>query len=180
MRVGLERGAVELYEYDPGWQDLFEQEKKELLRAFPDRILEIEHIGSTSIPGMVAKPIIDMNVAVASLDDVADFIEKLPDLGYEYMPERRFNDRHFFPKGSRKRRTHHVNLVEITSVTGWADMLLFRDYLRSHCDAREAYTDLKQDLAGRYANDRDKYTKAKSEFVQKILEHAKTARVSGF
>lgn len=171
--LGLTRGQVKLVPYDPEWKGLFEEEKELLLKHFGDKIIAIEHIGSTAIPGMSAKPIIDMNVAVSSLDDIDVFIQELPKLGYEYIPERRFTDRQFFPKGPAENRTHHLNLVEITSETGWRNQLLFRDYLINHPEAREAYQQLKQDLAEKYADNRDKYTERKGAFVMAIIEKVK-------
>lgn len=170
MTLGLQRGTVRLEEYNPEWADLFEQEKKLLLETFGDRIIAVEHIGSTAIPGIPAKPIIDINVAIPSLDDIDDFITELEKLGYEYIPERRFSDRQFFPKGPSEKRTHHLNLVEITSETGWKNQLLFRDYLRTHSDIRDEYATLKRELAEKYAENRDEYTERKSDFVMRIIE----------
>lgn len=171
--LGLERGKVRLEEYNPEWPDLFEKEKRLLLDTFGDRIIAIEHIGSTAIPGIPAKPIIDLNVAVPSLNVIDDFIVKLQELGYEYIPERRFADRQFFPKGPSEKRTHHLNLVEITSQTGWINQLLFRDYLRAHTDIRDKYAILKRRLAKKYADNRDEYTEQKSDFVISIIEKGK-------
>lgn len=171
--LGLQRGTVRLEEFNPEWSNLFEQEKELLLKTFGDRILAIEHIGSTAIPELPAKPIIDINVAVPSLNDIDDFILKLQKLGYEYIPERRFSDRQFFPKGPSEKRTHHLNLVEITSETGWKNQLLFRDYLRNHDDVRNEYRKLKEELAEKYANNRDEYTERKSKFVLSVIEKAK-------
>jgi GrpB-like predicted nucleotidyltransferase (UPF0157 family) len=170
--LGVPRGTVILKDYDPEWRDLFEQEKELLEKTFGTRILAIEHIGSTAIPGIPAKPIIDINVAVSSLDDIDDFIVGLQKLGYEYIPERRFPDRQFFPKGPAELRTHHLNLVELDSETGWRNELLFRDYLRSHEDARSKYADVKRKLAALYANDRDEYTEQKGEFIMGIIKEA--------
>lgn len=89
---------VELFPYNNQWPDLFEEEKERLIARFGKKIIAIEHIGSASIPGMLAKPIIDMNVAVASLDDTGMFIQELPRMGYEYMLNRRFHDRYFSQK----------------------------------------------------------------------------------
>ena len=151
----------------------FEKEKKLLLDTFSDRIVAIEHIGSTAIPGIPAKPIIDINVAVSSLDDIDDFIETLPSLGYEHIPERRYADRQFFPKGPSESRTHHLNLVELDSPTAWTNQILFRDYLRNSESARNEYTELKRLLAKQYADKREEYTERKSEFVMRIIEEAK-------
>jgi|SRR3989344_1891384 len=171
--LGLERGKVRLVSHNPKWAELFEQEKSLLLKTFGDRILAIEHIGSTAIPGLPAKPIIDINVAISSLKDIGIFIKELPKLGYEYIPERMFADRKFFPKGPAEERTHHLNLVEITSETEWKDKLLFRDYLRIHQEAREIYSKVKQGLADKHPDNREEYRKQRSVFVDSIIKRAK-------
>lgn len=171
--IGLKRGTVRLVKYNPKWIDLFRKEKDILLSQFSSKIMAIEHIGSTAIPGLPAKPIIDINVAVESLDNIDMFVSRLPALGYEYIPERRFSDRQFFPKGSPENRTHHLNIVEITSETGWENPLLFRDFLRKHDDIRKKYADLKVELATNYYNNREEYTKRKGDFVMKIINKAK-------
>lgn len=162
--------------YDSDWKKEFEAEKKRLLNVFGKRILAIEHIGSTAIPGMLSKPIIDMNVAVKSLNDIDDFIRELPKLGYEYIPERRYSDRQFFPKGPESRRTYHLNLAEMTSSTAWKEPLLFRDYMKRNKKDRDAYIALKQDLAKKYKNNRDEYTERKSAFVNMIIEKASKSK----
>jgi GrpB-like predicted nucleotidyltransferase (UPF0157 family) len=172
--IGLKRGEVKLSEYNPRWAELFEEEKKVLLETFGNRILALEHIGSTAIPGIPAKPIIDILAAIESLDDVDDFVQILPTLGYEYIPERRFADRQFFPKGPESARTHHLSLVEKDSETGWLNHLRFRDYLRSHDAEREEYAALKRRLASEFADNRGEYTERKSEFVLRIIEKAKS------
>ena len=172
MNIGLRRGTVELKDHDSAWTNLYEQEKQLLLDTFGNRIVAVEHIGSTAISGIPAKPIIDMNVAVESLDDIDDFIKKLPELGYEYIPERRYADRQFFPKGPSECRTHHLNLVELDSQTAWKNQLLFRDYLRENEDARNQYAELKRKLADEYADNREEYTESKSAFVLQVIEDA--------
>lgn len=169
MSVGLERGTVQLQVYDPGWANEFEQERQRLLDVFGNRLIAIEHIGSTSVPGLSAKPIIDMIAAVESFNDLGDFIEPLQKLGYEYMPERMFTDRKFFPKGPRSNRTHHLNLVLKSEVDQWESPLLFRDYLRNRQDARDEYAQLKSSLAQKYGHNRENYTKSKNDFIQHIL-----------
>lgn len=170
--LGLKRGKTKLLPHDPEWAKQFEREKKLLLETFGDKIIAIEHIGSTAIPGIPAKPIIDMNVATSSLDDIDEFIKRLPDLGYEYMPDRRFSDRQFFPKGSESSRTHHLNLVEITSETGWKNPLIFRDYLRNNKEDRSAYARLKTSLAEKHKDNRYEYTERKSDFIREIINKA--------
>lgn len=172
--IGLKRGTVALSSYNPAWSGAYEEEKKLLLDTFGTKILAIEHIGSTAIPSIPAKPIIDILAAVDSLDDINVFIETLPKLGYEYIPERRFSDRQFFPKGPESARTHHLSLVETSSETGWNNHLLFRDYLRSHDKERRQYAELKVRLAKEYADNRGEYTERKSAFVLDIIAKAKS------
>lgn len=173
MSVGLERGTVQLQVYDPRWANEFEQERQRLLDIFENKLIAVEHIGSTSVPGLSAKPIIDMIAAVESFSNLDDFIEPLQKLGYEYMPERMFDDRKFFPKGARSKRTHHLNIVLKDDVDEWESPLLFRDYLRSHEQARDEYARLKYSLAEKYSADRQMYTKSKNDFIQRILQKAK-------
>jgi len=174
--LGVKRGTVTLSQYDPEWVVEFQKEKELLFQTFGDRTKAIEHIGSTAIPEIPAKPIIDMNVAVESIDDIDDFIEGLQKLGYEYIPERRYTDRQFFPKGPSECRTHHLNLVEMGSETAWENPLLFRDYLIEHEGVREEYKKLKEDLASQYADNREEYTERKSNFVRSVIEKAKKAK----
>lgn len=169
MSVGLERGTVQLQVYDPGWANEYEQERQRLLDVFGNKLIAIEHIGSTSVPGLSAKPIIDMIAAVDSFDDLKGFIEPLQKLGYEYMPQRMFDDRKFFPKGSRSNRTHHLNIVLKDDVDQWDSPLLFREYLRNHQDARDEYARLKSMLAEEYGDSREMYTKSKDDFIHRTI-----------
>jgi GrpB-like predicted nucleotidyltransferase (UPF0157 family) len=171
MTLGLQRGTVEVMAYDLRWAEEFALERQRLLDGLGDRVLVIEHIGSTSVPGLAAKPIIDMIAAVKTFDEVERMIQPLEKLGYEYMPERMFEDRKFFPKGPRANRTHHLNFVLSDDAEQWIQPLAFRDYLRTHNDARDAYADLKQQLAKAHPDDRASYTAAKSEFIQAILRN---------
>jgi GrpB-like predicted nucleotidyltransferase (UPF0157 family) len=171
--LGLKRGIVKIVPYNSSWPKEFEKEKQLLLKTFGNRIIAIEHIGSTAIPGTPSKPIIDINVAIQSLGLAKDFIKPLQKLGYQYIPERWFEDRYFFPKGSEDYRTHYLNLVEITSDNAWKNMLLFRDYLITHSDIRDAYAKIKIELAARNANNREAYTEAKSKFVRNVINKAK-------
>lgn len=170
--IGLKRGTVKVVAYNPNWNKEFEAEKQRLLDAFGDKILAVEHIGSTSISGLAAKPIIDMVVAVKSFDDLPEFVNGLQKLGYEHIPERMFDNRKFFPKGSQENRTHHLNLVLHDDPEQWTKPIAFRDYLRTHDREREEYAKLKITLAQEYANDRDTYTKLKDDFFQSIIDKA--------
>lgn len=171
MTLGLQRGTVELVAYDPRWVEEFAREKQQLLDTLGEHVVAIEHIGSTSVPGLAAKPIIDMIAAIRSFDDLEQMITLLEKLGYEYMPERMFVDRKFFPKGPRSNRTYHLNFVLMDDARQWVQPLQFRDYLRTHGDARNTYAALKRQLATAHSEDRAAYTAAKSEFIENIVRN---------
>lgn len=171
--LGLKRGTVKLASAHDEWAQLFDKEKQLLLDTLGDRMIAIEHVGSTAIPGIPAKPLLDMNVAVTSLDDVyiEGFVAPLEKLRYHYM--HKFPERRFFAKGLEAQRTHHLNLVERDSEE-WHNAILFRNYMRSSKRACEEYAVLKEKLADQYADDRASYTKAKEVFIQKIIELARS------
>lgn len=172
--LGLKRGTVELASFHQEWARLFEKEKSLLLKTFGDRILAIEHIGSTAISGVPTKPLIDINAAVSLLDDayIEEFVAPLEKLGYEYKRSEQYDHRRLFVKGPEAKRTHHLNLVKIDSAHGWKDALVFRNYLQRHKSAREEYAALKENLAGQYSGDRASYTKGKQDFIKKIIQLA--------
>ncbi len=167
--LGLKRGTVKVVPYNPNWQAEFATEKQNLLRAIGDYVSGLEHIGSTSVPGLAAKPIIDMIAAVDNLSVYKQLIDSLAKLGYEFMPERVFKDRIFFPKGLRENRTHHLNLV-IKGSKGWIEPILFRDYLINNQAAQTKYQNRKIQLAKQYPDDRVAYTKAKEQVISEILK----------
>lgn len=176
--LGLERGKVLVVPYQPGWKSAFRREAALLRSTFGAGLLRVEHIGSTAIEGMAAKPIIDLVCAVAGLDEAEAFRQRLEALGYEYRPDETLPDRLFFAKGPRSRRTHHLSLTEPGS-RFYEEKLLFRDYLRAHAEAAEEYRGLKEGLAGRYAADRASYTEGKRAFVERILTLARAESGKG-
>lgn len=168
--VGLARGAVELRPYDPEWAQRFELERTALLADVPE-LLEVEHIGSTSIPGIEAKPIIDMQAALRSLSDWQRVVPRLVQRGYTFMAERVHESRVFLPKGPEESRTHYLSLIE-AGCEEWHVRLRFRDALRSDPALQLEYQELKRLLACRHVLDRPAYTDAKSAFVARVLaEH---------
>jgi GrpB-like predicted nucleotidyltransferase (UPF0157 family) len=169
--IGLPRGTVQVVPYQAAWPRLFEDEAAHLRAALSEPALLIEHVGSTAIEGMVAKPIIDLMVAVASLEQAATLVPMMERLGYEYRGDGGAPERLFFAKGPPSRRTHHLSLAELTSAF-WRETLLFRDYLRSHPAAAEAYRQLKHGLAAQHPSDRGAYTAGKEAFVKDILAAA--------
>jgi len=170
--LGLIRGKVKVVDYNSNWPRLFQEEQEKLRRALGDKVGGIEHVGSTSVPGLASKPIIDMIAAVDNLSIYIELIEPLSALGYEYMPERIFTDRAFFPKGPRDNRTHHLSLV-LKDSDGWLSPIAFRDYLISHPETKKQYQELKLDLAKKYTDNRESYTKAKEHFIKDIISKTK-------
>jgi len=167
---------IEIAEYDPHWPTMFAEEAALLRQVLDaDLLFGIEHFGSTAIPGMAAKPIIDILIAVRSLTEArASVIEPLQRLGYVFWADNPKPDRMFFVKGMPPygvRRTHHIHITEPTGEK-WLS-LPFRDYLRAHPDEAQRYERLKRDLAVAHRADREAYTDAKSAFVAEILTKAR-------
>lgn len=162
--------------YNPNWPALFEQEKARINEALGGHAVSIQHIGSTSVPGLGAKPIIDVMIAVPSLDEADAFcIQPMVALGYEYVKkfETEVPHRRYFRKSDGTGvRTHHVHMVVINS-DWWVDHLLFRDFLRSDGDARRAYETHKRQLAALEWDDSNDYAAAKTDFILKMMDEAR-------
>ena len=163
---------VEIVPYDPAWPALFAIEADRLRAALDTaQVLGIEHFGSTAVPGLAAKPIIDILIAVRSLAQAkATMIEPIFALGYVYWSENPKTDRMFFVKGMPpygERRTYHVHITEPDGEM-WQRRLAFRDYLRANPHEAHRYEVLKLDLAARYPTDREQYTDAKTEYVEAV------------
>ena len=167
--VGLERGIVELRPYQPEWKQHYEVEVERLQSIADDQLLDFEHIGSTAIEGMSAKPIIDLLAVVEDLEAAKDLIPLLEEHGYEYRPDGDVRGRLFFAKGPRTNRTHYLSLAERSSAF-YEEKIAFRDYLQTHPDAAAEYDELKQELAREHPDDRPNYTEKKGEFIESILE----------
>jgi GrpB-like predicted nucleotidyltransferase (UPF0157 family) len=167
--LGLHSGTVALRRYDPAWPSLFAVARDAIASALDNDILAIEHIGSTSVPGLAAKPIIDIAVAVESFEAAISSVEPLARLGYEHLGEFGIPRRRYFRRGDP--RTHQIHMFEITS-DEWRNHLAFRDHLRAHDEVRDAYEALKRELAARYPDDRTRYTESKSEFIRDVIRTA--------
>ncbi len=175
MAIGL--GPIaHVVDYKPEWPGLYLEERARILAAIGPWVSGIEHVGSTAIPGLAAKPILDILVGLRKLDDASRCIPRMEGLGHEYVAEyeKELPMRRYFWKGLRENRTHHVHMVEAGS-DFWVTHLRFRDFLRDHpVDARR-YEALKRDLVARFENDRDAYTASKAEFIKSILSKATEA-----
>src|ERR1700712_5540214 len=163
---------VEIVNYDPRWPALFDEEAKRFRAVLdPSLILGLEHFGSTAVPDLSAKPIIDILIAVRSLADAkVSFVEPLRNLDYVYWAENPKQERMFFVKGMPpfgSRRSHHVHVTEPDGEM-W-QRLAFRDYLRAHPEEAGTYQRLKRRLAADHPTDRDAYTDAKSDYIETIM-----------
>ncbi|MHC5352972.1 GrpB family protein [Myroides sp. LJL115] len=170
--LGLEKGKVELLEHSQGWKQYARETIIELKEIFGHCALDIQHIGSTAIPGIKAKPIIDIVVGVKTLSDVAGFREKLEEKNYIYRP---LSDRdEFFIKDSvpQKIRTHHIHIIAYKSQL-WNNYINFRDYLNANPEQAKLYQRLKEALQTTHANNRVEYTKAKEKFILDIFKKIK-------
>jgi GrpB-like predicted nucleotidyltransferase (UPF0157 family) len=161
---------VTIVPYDAAWPARFCIERHLIHMALRDLQPQIEHIGSTSVPGLAAKPVIDMLVGVTSLARFERHYDRLTVYGYEYIPEyeRVLPDRRFFKRVLRGVRTHHVHVVEVDGLY-WRRYLKFRDSLRGDSWLAGRYADLKRKLAARFRFDRDAYTNGKTGFVEAVL-----------
>ena len=162
---------VELVSYDAAWPARFEEESAELRRVLAPWLAgPIEHIGSTAIPGLAAKPVIDIMAGVDSLDGSRAAIAAAADLGYCYFPYQA-ELKHWFCKPSPAFRTHHLHLVPVGSPY-WSRPIAFRDYLRTHPEVAAEYEALKRRLAAEFRFDREAYTEAKAPFINAVTDRA--------
>jgi len=168
-----EQDRVEIEPYDPAWPACFEAEAAAIRAALGDGFAyEIFHIGSTAVPSLAAKPIIDIILAVPDRERWPSLILPLAGLGFVYWAENPDTSKMFFVKGMPPfgiRRTHHIHVHTPEAV---APLVRFRDHLIAHPEDTARYAALKRDLAARYPTDRDAYTKAKTEFVRDVLRRA--------
>lgn len=157
-------------DYDPAWPRDFEMLRQRIWPDVADVALRIEHVGSTSVPGLAAKPIIDMTIVVAARDDVPKTIERLATLGYVHRGNLGIDDREAFDHPTDLRR--HNLYVCPTGTIGVVNQIGVRDYLREHPEAAARYGALKKQLANRFPGDIDSYVHGKTDFVLEILHLA--------
>jgi GrpB-like predicted nucleotidyltransferase (UPF0157 family)/predicted RNA-binding protein associated with RNAse of E/G family len=169
------RRPVVIVDYDPRWPTIYSREKDRILRVVGNKVVAMEHVGSTAVPGLGAKPIIDIMVAVRQLSEAEECIEPLKTIGYEYVPEyeKELPERRYFRKGPEGVRNRHFHLHMVQHGGDfWKQHLMFRDYLRCHRDVARQYWELKSGLADKHSLDREAYTKAKTCFIESILMQA--------
>jgi GrpB-like predicted nucleotidyltransferase (UPF0157 family) len=166
--------------YDSRWPRAYEEERRRLERALVGADVVIEHVGSTAVPGLGGKPILDVMVGVSSLARVEARIPTLEESGYHYVPEYEASlpERRYFRKPHHRPRTHHLHCVRLGGPF-WLRHLAFRDRLRADPELAKAYFELKLRLASEHAGNRSAYTEAKSPFIESVLAEADGAARTG-
>ena len=174
---------VEIVDYDPRWPGFFTDEAARIQTALGESIVAVEHFGSTAVPGLSAKPIIDLLVSVRSLAEAREqAVPALEALGYAYWYENPDTSRLFFVKGLPPNgpRTHHIHMVEPgvsydarLGMYTFSDRLLFRDALRADPDEARRYAALKRHLAAKFSADREAYTAGKTDYICAVTERAR-------
>ena len=163
-------GGVRLLAYDPLWPMMFEAEAERIEAACAGLAIRLEHVGSTSVPGMSAKPIIDILTGRPPQSRPEPYIAALRQLGYEHKGAFGVPGREYFRRGTP--RSHHVHLVSWSSAV-WRDTLRFRDLLRADAAIARDYEALKRDLAIANANDRRAYTEGKGPFIRGVIRESR-------
>ncbi len=162
--IGLKRKTIKLVPHQKSWDSFFQKEKNMLLTAIPN--ICIEHVGSTAIPNIVAKPIIDIVIGIDKIKNFHLYKNKLKKLGFECHNNRGSKFNKFFTKGPEDCRTIYVHLVKNKGKI-WNKYINFRDILIKDIKLAKKYEELKLDLAAKFTN-RDDYTKAKAAFIKKV------------
>ena len=167
MSLGLEGGIVRLAPYTPEWCSEFGRERERLFGALRGIAVAIEHVGSTAVPGLRAKPVLDVMLGLPRISLHERALSPMDALGYRYMGEYGIPGRHYFRLG--EPCTHHLHMVSFGSEF-WLRHLLFRDHLRAHPEVAQAYEAVKLDLAARHPRDRPAYQDGKTDFIESVMQ----------
>jgi GrpB-like predicted nucleotidyltransferase (UPF0157 family) len=168
--IGLKRNVVKVVEHDPHWAGLALEVCAAVRNACGELLVDVQHVGSTAVPGLPAKPILDIAAAVASFELMPELTQRLAGMGYTYRHDSGDEGGHFFVFDSAPEiRTVHLHIVEKDSVQ-WRNYLRFRDLLRQSPEIRQSYAQLKQELASTWPDDRESYTAGKADFIRQVLE----------
>ncbi|EIT86011.1 hypothetical protein A374_09249 [Fictibacillus macauensis ZFHKF-1] len=165
--LGLPKGEVFLVPWTEEWEKEFKKEKEMIEELLGEAVVAVHHIGSTAVRGLAAKPIIDIAIEIRQFQEGECCARSLERLGYEYKGTNILPERHYFNKG--EPRTHQIHMFKREN-SYLHEHLYFREYLRKHDEAREAYEQLKREMAKDAQGDKYKYTDGKSAFIQKILQ----------
>lgn len=162
---------ITVLDYDTEWITKYRKERELISQILQENCLALWHIGSTSVPGLAAKPIIDIMGAVRSLEQADAVAERFADCGYECLGEFGMAGRRYYRKGGDE-RTHQIHLFQAEDWTNIGRHLAFRDYLCTHAGEREAYAQLKKELAKKFPHDIDGYCDGKEQFVREREDRA--------
>lgn len=166
----MNRRTMEVVPYNPDWIKEFEAEKSKINAIMEKEIIAIHHIGSTSIPGIYAKPVIDLLIAIKDINAIDKYDSQMKALGYLPKGENGIEGRRFYLKGEYD-RTHHVHVFQVNS-SEIERHLIFRDYMIAHPQEAKAYEELKRGLAEKYRYDNEGYCTGKNDFIQDIDQKA--------
>jgi len=164
--LGLENNVVRLSDHSSLWAELYREEEKRITAAAGHLLIEIQHIGSTAIPGIKAKPILDMLAGVAQLENALLCKAPLESIGYDYIARAGIANDYVFGKGVP--RTHYLHVVKYRGAK-WTNHLCFRDRLRSDPELAQAYERLKEELSRKFSDSWGKYHDAKSKFISEVV-----------
>ena len=167
--IGLKRGTVELATHDPSWKEEFLKEKEAILSAVSVSIIRIDHVGSTAIPGIKAKPIIDIAMEVECESTVESIAKSLADHGYTYFGDRENRGDYFLAKGPDSKRTHYLH-ISTKSSSRYDEVVYFRDRLREDRQLAREYEKVKESLFLEFRERRNEYTKRKESFIEKVMK----------
>ena len=164
--LGLGNNLIRLADHNSLWAELYREEQKRIIAAVGDLIIDIEHIGSTAIPGIKAKPILDMLAGVVQLEKALLCKSLLEAIDYEHLARAGIANDYVFGKG--KPRTHYLHVVEYRGAR-WVNHLYFRDRLRKDPELARGYEELKEELSQKFSDSHAKYHDAKSEFIDQVV-----------
>ncbi len=170
--IGLKRHTVKLSSHSDEWRQDADNLKQKLIPLLADVVLDIQHVGSTSVHGLKAKPIIDMIIWVQKLGDIYDYISRLEEVGVYHREDNDNESQVFFACGDLDNDiiTHHIHVILYNSKVR-DDYIKFRDILNNNNEKKEEYEQLKQNLAKKFFNDRKSYTSSKKDFIQNVLNN---------
>lgn len=161
------RGIIRVVDYNPEWPDWFSRLRERVWPSVRDIAVAVEHVGSTAVPGLAAKPVIDLDIVIPSRSELPLMVERLGRLGYEHRGNLEVPDREAFST-SENQPAHHLYVCPRNSVA-LRNHITFRDHLRAHPSDAVAYSSLKKQLAERYPHDMDSYVEGKTDFILSIL-----------
>lgn len=170
--IGVPRDKVVLVAYQKSWERQFEQEKQRLLEACGERLAAVEHVGSTAIPGLLSKPLLDIAIALASFEDGKEVVSCIARLGYGYLGAHGIPGRFYFVLRDKGCSLAHLHMYQ-QNHPDLRDLIAFKTHLLRHPEALEAYAELKRELYAKYRDDRSSYTSAKGAFIQSVLLKAR-------